>query len=54
MAGDRFNIKMPSYQYRIPIIKIRRSCDRLIFIIGIPIPGEMGVPQGFALCPVPV
>ena len=40
--GSHFNIKMQSYQYRcltnigIPIIKIRRSHDRLIFIMGIP------------------
>ena len=29
------NIKMWSYQYRIPILKIRRSGDRLIFNMGI-------------------
>ena len=33
--GSRFIIKMPSYQYRIPIIKIRRSHDRLMFITEI-------------------
>ena len=27
---------MPSYQYRIPMLKIRRSHDRLIFNMGIP------------------
>ena len=32
---------MQSYQYRIPIIKIRRSHDRLIFNMGIPIPGKI-------------
>ena len=32
-AWGRLNIKMSFYQYRIPIIKIRRSCDRLIFIM---------------------
>ena len=37
MAGDRLNIKMLSLG--IPIIKIRRSHDRLIFNMGIPIQG---------------
>ena len=30
-AGGRLNIKMSSYQYKIPMLKIRRSHDRLIF-----------------------
>ena len=38
--GGRLNINMSSYQYRIPIIKIRRSGDRLIFIMEITIPGK--------------
>ena len=33
--GDRLNINISSYQFRIPIIKIRRSGDRLIFIMAI-------------------
>ena len=32
---------MLTYQYRDPHLKIRRSCDRLIFNMGIPIPGKM-------------
>ena len=38
----RLNIKMTSYHYtiRIPMLKIRRSRDRLIFNMGIPIPGK--------------
>ena len=45
-----FNVRTPSYQYRdpmlkirpsrIPMLKIRQSCDRLIFNMGIPIPGK--------------
>ena len=35
------NIKIPSCQYRIPIIKIRRSDDRLIFKMEILMPGKM-------------
>ena len=38
--GNRLNINISSYQYRIPIIKIRRSGDRLIFIMEITIPGK--------------
>ena len=38
-TGGRLNINM-SYQYRIPMFKIRRSVDRLIFNMGIPIPWE--------------
>ena len=34
----RLNIKMSSYQYRDPMLKIRQSPDRLIFNMGIPIP----------------
>ena len=37
----RLNIKM-SYHYRIPMLKIRRSCDHLIFNMGIFIPGKDG------------
>ena len=36
-AGPLFTKKTPSYGYRIPIIKLRRSDDRLRFIMGIPI-----------------
>ena len=41
IPDERLNIKM-SYQYNqgIPIVKTRLSHDRLIFIIGIPIPGK--------------
>ena len=38
--GGRLNIKMPSYQYRDPMFKIRWSRDHLIFNMGIPIPGK--------------
>ena len=41
--GGHLNIKMSSYQYRIPMLKIRRSCDRLIFNMEIPIPGKGGL-----------
>ena len=35
------SIKMPSYQYGvIPMLKIRRSHDRHMFNMGIPIPGK--------------
>ena len=37
-AGDRLNIKMSLYQYRDPMLKIRRSHNRLIFNMGITIP----------------
>ena len=36
-AGSRLNIKTVFPRYRIPMLKIRRSRDRLIFNIGIPI-----------------
>ena len=36
--GGHLNIKMTSHQYRDPMLKIRRSRDRLIFNMGIPIP----------------
>ena len=39
-TGARLNIKMSSYQYTDPHVKIRRSDDRLIFNMGIPIPGN--------------
>ena len=35
------NIKISSYQYRVITIKIRRFYERLILIMGIPIPGKM-------------
>ena len=35
--GSWFNIKMPSYQYRNPIMEIRQSYDRLISTMGFPI-----------------
>ena len=37
-TGPWFNIKMSSYQYRKPIVEIRRSYNRLISPIGFPIP----------------
>ena len=42
-SGGRLNIKMLSYQYRILMLNIRRSHDRLIFNMGIPIPGKGGL-----------
>ena len=51
--GGCLNIKMLSYQYRIPMLEIRRSCDRLIFNMGITIPEkdslyfESGLPQKY-------
>ena len=41
--GGGLNITMSSYQYRDPMLKIRRSRDRLIFNMGIPIPGKDGL-----------
>ena len=38
--GSHLNIKMSSNQYRISMLKIRRSHDRLIFNMGIPKPGK--------------
>ena len=38
--GGCLNIKMSSYQYRIPILKIRRSHDRFFFITKIPTPAK--------------
>ena len=37
-SWGRFSIKMPSYQYRIPMLKIGQSRHRLIFNMGIHIP----------------
>ena len=37
-SGPLFAKKTPSYQYRDSIINLRRSSDRLRFIMGIPIP----------------
>ena len=42
-TGGRLNIKMSSNQYRDPHVKIRRSHNRLIFNMGIPIPGKDGL-----------
>ena len=42
-AWGCLNIKMSSHQYRIPMFKIRRSHDRLIFNMGITIPGKDGL-----------
>ena len=39
--GGHLNIKMPSYQYRDPMLKMSR--DRLIFNMGIPIHGKDGL-----------
>ena len=36
LAGERLTIKTSFYQYKTPIVKIRRSPDRLIFIMEIP------------------
>ena len=41
-AGGRLDIKMSSYRYKDPMLKIRRSRDRLIFNMGIPIPEKYG------------
>ena len=38
--GSRFNIKIPSYKYSDSITRIRRSSDRIIFIMEILIPGK--------------
>ena len=38
-TGGSLNITM-SYQYRDPMLKIRRSHDRLIFNMGLPIHGK--------------
>ena len=40
LPGGHLNIKMSSYQYRDPMFKIRRCRDRLIFNMGIPVPGR--------------
>ena len=42
-SGGHLNIKMSSYRYRDPMLKIRRSHDRLIFNMGIPIPAKDGL-----------
>ena len=42
-SGGLLNIKLSSYQYRIPMLKIRRYRDRLIFNMGITIPGKDGL-----------
>ena len=39
----RLDIKMSSYQYKHPMLRMRRSRDRLIFNMGIPIPGKDGL-----------
>ena len=39
-SGGRLNINMSSYQYRVSMLKIRRSRDRLIFSIEIPCLGK--------------
>ena len=41
--GGRLNIKISSYQYGDSMLKIRRSHDRLIFYMWIPIPGKDGL-----------
>ena len=38
--GTRLSINMPSYQYRDPVLKIRRPRHRLIFNMRIPVPGK--------------
>ena len=42
-GGWGLNIKMSSYQYMNPHVKIRRSWDRLIFNMGISIPRKDGL-----------
>ena len=39
-SGDRLNIKIPTNQYRDPLLKIRLSRDRIIFNTGIPYLGK--------------
>ena len=43
LSGGRLSIKILSYQYRIPMLKIRRSCNHLNCSMGIPIAGKDGV-----------
>ena len=44
MGETKLNIKMSSYQYRDPHVKDKTvSRDRLIFNMGIPIPGKDGL-----------
>ena len=40
-SGGHLNVKMPSYQYRDPMLKIRQSRDRIIFNMGFPYLGKM-------------
>ena len=42
-SGGRLNIKMSSYQDKTAMLKIRRFQDRLIFNMGISIPGKYGI-----------
>ena len=42
-SGGRLNIKMPPYQDMDPMLKIRRSRDRLIFNMRIHTPGKDGL-----------
>ena len=42
-SGGLLNIRCRLNSIRIPMLKIRRSCDRLIFNMGIPIPGKDGL-----------
>ena len=41
--GGHLNIKIPSYHCRDPHVKDKTSHDRLIFNLGIPIPGKDGL-----------
>ena len=41
--GGHVNIKMSSNHYRIPMLKIKQSLDRLIFNMEIPVPGKDGL-----------
>ena len=43
MWGVSLYTKISSYQYRNPQVKIRRSRDRIIFNMEIPIPGYDGL-----------
>ena len=40
VKGGHLNKKMSPYEYRVPMLKIKQSCNNLIFNMGIPIPGK--------------
>ena len=43
MAMSRLNIKIYFYQYKDPHVEVRRSHDRRIVIMGMPVPGTFFV-----------